>query len=58
MVIHQHASRQPVPFCNEHNAKPSTDSGLVEAPAKFSQAKAAMPVRLAEMPPYGLAALS
>jgi hypothetical protein len=49
MVIHQVVSRQPVRFYNEHDAQPSTDSGLVGAPAKFAQSKANVPVLLVEM---------
>jgi hypothetical protein len=52
MVIHQVVSREPVRFFDEHDAQPSTDSGLVGAPAKFAQTKAAVPVRPAEMLGY------
>jgi hypothetical protein len=50
MMIHQVVSRQSVRFYNEHDAQPSTDPGLVGAPAKFVQSKATVPVWLAEMP--------
>jgi hypothetical protein len=49
LVIHQVVSHQPVRFSDEHDAQPSTDSGLVGGPAKCAPAKAAVPVRLAEM---------
>ena len=52
MMIHQVVSRQPVRFSDEHDAQPSTGSGLVRAPAKSAQSKAMVPVRLAEMPGY------
>ena len=38
-VIHQVASRQPVRFLDQHDAQPSTNSGLVGAPAQFAQSK-------------------
>jgi hypothetical protein len=52
MVVHQVVSRQPIRFLDEHDAQPSTDAGLVGAPAKFAQSKATVPVRLSEMPGY------
>ena len=52
MVIHQVISRQPLRFSDEHDAQSSADSGLVGAPAEFTQSKATVPVRLAEMPGY------
>jgi hypothetical protein len=51
-VIHQVVSCQPIRLSDQHDAQPSTDSGLVGAPAKFAQSKASVPVRLAEMPGY------
>jgi hypothetical protein len=52
MVIHEVVSRQPIRLSDEHDAQPSADARLEGAPAKFTQSKATMPVRFAEMPGY------